>query len=328
LKNADLLRKLARFSHFTDPQIEQLGACLARTRLPADARIFNEKDDGTEAYLLAEGRVRLFRDTAYGSCVLSEVAPRQLFGEESYVDGGARTQHAETIEASELLSFNPVALSVVEERDPSFAVALYWAFWRSLAVRLRATNQELLRFFEAPEDSVETPQQSYSRTPTGEFRIALSEKREVFHEQRLSSMEIQFLSSLSQEKQLPAGEMIFREGDAGDRMYVVLSGKVRISKQIPGAGEEALAILERGDYFGEMALIDNLPRSADARAHTGGAVVLIIPKDVIGAILDPRKVSSLRLLKILSTVLAQRLRAIEDKITSWFVLTGPGQPLS
>jgi CRP-like cAMP-binding protein len=319
---------LDSFSHFTEPQIELLGACLARTRLPAGARVFNEGDEATEAYLLLEGGVRLFRNTPYGSCVLSEIAPRRLFGEESYVDGGSRTQHAETLAASELLSFNPVALSVVEERDPTFAVALQWAFWRSLASRLRTTNQELLRFFEDAGDTTDPQQSAHHRTPTGEFRVALSEKREIFHEQRLSSMDIQFLSSLSVEKELPAGELIFREGDPGDRMYVVMSGKVRISKQIPGAGEEALAFLERGDYFGEMALIDKLPRSADARAHTGGAVVLIIPRDVIGAILDPQKVSSLRLLKILSTVLAQRLRAVEDKIATWFVLTGPGQSSS
>ena len=70
--------------------------------------------------------------------------------------------------------------------------------------------------------------------------------------------------------------MIFREGEKGNEMYVVLEGRVMISKYIPGAGEEALAFLERGGYFGEMALIDNEPRSADAKAHEGGAVVLVI----------------------------------------------------
>jgi len=50
---------------------------------------------------------------------------------------------------------------------------------------------------------------------------------------------------------------------------------VLISKFIPGVGEEALAILERGDFFGEMALIDRAPRSADARAHTDITVLPI-----------------------------------------------------
>ena len=54
-------------------------------------------------------------------------------------------------------------------------------------------------------------------------------------------------------------------------MYVVLEGRVMISKRIPGAGEDALAFLERGDYFGEMALIDDENRSASATAHDDGA---------------------------------------------------------
>ncbi len=71
-----------------------------------------------------------------------------------------------------------------------------------------------------------------------------------------------------------------------------------------------------------MALIDNEPRSADAKAHDGGAVVLIIPRDVLAGILDIQKVSSLRLLKILCTLVAGRLRELDDKIVGWFILAG------
>ena len=105
-------------------------------------------------------------------------------------------------------------------------------------------------------------------------------------------------------------------------MYFVLEGAVRISKHIPGAGEEALAILEKGDFFGEMALIDNQPRSADARAHDDGAVVLSIPRDVVQRLLNIRKVSSLRLLQILCTIMAKRLREVDEKLVSWFIFSG------
>ena len=95
-----------------------------------------------------------------------------------------------------------------------------------------------------------------------------------------------------------------------------------ISKIIPGAGEEALAFLERGDYFGEMALIDKQPRSADAKAGGGGAVVLAIPGHVLEGILDIQRVSSLRLLRVLCSMVARRLREIDDKIAGWFMLSG------
>lgn len=65
-----------------------------------------------------------------------------------------------------------------------------------------------------------------------------------------------------------AGEAIFRAGDHGDNMYVVVEGEVRIS-----ANGKELEVLGSGGVFGEMALIDNMPRSADAVAATDCRVV-------------------------------------------------------
>ena len=59
---------------------------------------------------------------------------------------------------------------------------------------------------------------------------------------------------------------IFAEGDSGDRLYLIGAGKIRITQRLGADSEDALAILEVGDYFGEMSLIDAQPRSADAVA--------------------------------------------------------------
>jgi len=61
------------------------------------------------------------------------------------------------------------------------------------------------------------------------------------------------------------GETIFREGDAGNEMYFIHGGKVRIEKSIEGK-PEILAVMEKGDFFGEMAVIDQIPRQASAVA--------------------------------------------------------------
>ncbi|MGH7293416.1 MAG: cyclic nucleotide-binding domain-containing protein, partial [Polyangiaceae bacterium] len=61
------------------------------------------------------------------------------------------------------------------------------------------------------------------------------------------------------------GTKIFQYGDPGDKLFILLEGKVRISREIAGMGEEALAVLGPGEVFGEMSLIDEAPRSADAR---------------------------------------------------------------
>src|SRR5690349_625536 len=68
------------------------------------------------------------------------------------------------------------------------------------------------------------------------------------------------------EERFAAGERIFAEGDKGEKLYLVAEGVVRVSTQVSG-GEEALAVLRPGTYFGEMSLIDDQPRSADAYAQ-------------------------------------------------------------
>jgi len=67
------------------------------------------------------------------------------------------------------------------------------------------------------------------------------------------------------EKQLNTGDVLFKDGDPGDEMYLIKSGKIRISKAA-GDIEKTLAILKEGDFFGEMSVIDGSPRSATATA--------------------------------------------------------------
>lgn len=69
------------------------------------------------------------------------------------------------------------------------------------------------------------------------------------------------------------GETIFTEGESSSEMYVVRSGKVEISKLV-GGHSVRLAVLGRGSFFGEMSLLEGLPRSATARAV--GAVSLLV----------------------------------------------------
>jgi len=316
------LRQWGAFSHFNDEDLSSLARCVSRTRLPSGATVVQQNDLTFDAYLIEQGQVRIERKTSYGCYLLATLGPGEIFGEASYIDNLGRSSDAVTVGQVDLLVFNPVALSTLTERDRRFDLALHWVFWKSLSDKLRNANEHLVHFFTQGEVTT-TAERIQVRPATDSFQLDLATKRQVFEEQKLSAMEIRFLTSLSKEKKFAAGELIFQEGEVGDGMYVVVEGQVRISKNIPGAGEEALAILERGDYFGEMALIDNRPRSADARAHTEGVVVLAIPRDVVEGVLDIRsKVSSLRLLKLLCSLVTKRLREIDEKIVGWFMLSG------
>ncbi len=70
------------------------------------------------------------------------------------------------------------------------------------------------------------------------------------------------------------GEHIFRENDLGTEMYIVHEGKVEIAKEVSGESQP-LAVLEKGDFFGEMAILEDLPRAASARALSEVKLLMI-----------------------------------------------------
>ena len=76
------------------------------------------------------------------------------------------------------------------------------------------------------------------------------------------------------EKKLADGEVLFREGERGDVMYLIREGKIKITKG-GDDDEKVLAVLKEGDFFGEMAIIDGSPRSASAIAATPASLLVI-----------------------------------------------------
>ncbi len=176
------------------------------------------------------------------------------------------------------------------EASPEMGVQVYWTLWHSLARKLRAANDQLKTFFS--DESLPESFLRLRKQPTGaaaSVTVEPSDKIRLFREQGLNRRELMTLATFSKEKRFAAGAYLFQEGDEGSEMYVVLEGRVVISKFIPGAGEEALAVLERGDFFGEMSLIDGEPRSADAKAHAGPLTVLALDQGTVREILamDP-----------------------------------------
>ncbi len=78
------------------------------------------------------------------------------------------------------------------------------------------------------------------------------------------------------EKEFQDGEVIVREGGQESEMFIIQDGSVRVSKSIAGR-EIELAVLGRGDFFGEMSLLESLPRSATVRALGSTRVQVIQP---------------------------------------------------
>ncbi len=113
--------------------------------------------------------------------------------------------------------------------------------------------------------------------------------------------------------QFDEGERIFNEGDAGDCLYLLCKGSVRISKTGRGAQQETLGFIQAGHFFGEMALIDGQPRSAQATATGQPTVLARVDRDIFELILA-RAPSSLHMNFLRSVV--QRLRSVNSTFVS------------
>jgi CRP/FNR family cyclic AMP-dependent transcriptional regulator len=135
----------------------------------------------------------------------------------------------------------------------------------------------------------------------------------------LSAAQLDRIAALLAERDYAAGAHIFHEGEAGQEFYVVLSGKVRISKAVPGIGEEALAILEPGAHFGEMALVDESTRSADAIAHVD-CKLGVFPRAEFDQLMFTDKEIAYSVLWTFVRTLSARLRETNEKIKGFFAL--------
>lgn len=318
---AKKLRLCEIFAPFDDTPLARLASCGTIQRHQPNEEIFAQGSTASALYAIIKGAVRLQRDTQLGPFTLATMNRGDLFGERLLLEPAERTLTALAETRVELVALDLARLRAAAEAEPAFEMALSWALWKGLSLKLRTSNQKLAEFFAA-DGTQDKEQRPASQPPPREgFRVDMAAKRDLFDEQRLTPMEIHFLASLSREESYGPAEAIFREGEPGEAMYVVLDGTVLISKFVPGGGDEGLAFLGRGEYFGEMAVLDHLPRSASASAHTSGAVVLAIARSVAEGILDTQKASSTRLLKLLCSMASQRLLESDDKLVGWFLLS-------
>ncbi len=149
--------------------------------------------------------------------------------------------------------------------------------------------------------------------------INLLKKIHLF--ENLDENELEKILGICVKQTFDKNAVIFKEGEAGDRCYVITTGEVRISKFIPNIGEEALAVLKAGDYFGEMALIDNFPRSAHAIANTD-ADVFAINKTDLDKVLTTDRGLGYKLLWTFTRTLSKRLRETNEKMAGFLAMSG------
>ncbi|MGB5439117.1 MAG: cyclic nucleotide-binding domain-containing protein [Gammaproteobacteria bacterium] len=140
-------------------------------------------------------------------------------------------------------------------------------------------------------------------------RLILLKQAPIFS--MVSTDDLRLVAQALETQQFFEGERIFEINDQGDHLYILVSGKVGISIDPDPSASDYIATLQAGDCFGEMNLLDNLPRSATAHVLED-TVVLSLDKARLKGLMQSYPDISIGMLRSLSL----RLREANRKITS------------
>lgn len=127
----------------------------------------------------------------------------------------------------------------------------------------------------------------------------------------LDKRELKTVASLMYERGFEKGEFMFETGQPGAAMFVILDGEVKIVREANDGALVELATLGKGDFLGELALLDSSPRSASALANERTKAMAIFRED-LNKLLDTHPVLGGKVMKELAITIGKRLKATND----------------
>jgi CRP-like cAMP-binding protein len=133
----------------------------------------------------------------------------------------------------------------------------------------------------------------------------------------LSTQELQDLLQAARIRIYRQAQTLFREGDEADGMYILLAGQVKVEKRLEQGDSIVLSKLNPGDVFGEMALIEQKPRSASVRA-VGQATVFFVDSLAFETMRRQFHPAAMKILRQLCLVLVQRVRRLDAILAEFF----------
>ena len=143
-------------------------------------------------------------------------------------------------------------------------------------------------------------------------KVEIIEKAEIFH--GLSKKELFEVEKTTYTRIYHPGEYIFRKSNPGDGMYIIMDGSVQIVDERSDGNEEiTLVTLNNGDFFGEISLLDESPRSASAKCNKKTEAMSFFRADLLD-ILNRRPMIGSKIILNLARVLGERLRATNNRL--------------
>ena len=227
------LAAMPLFATLSEDVLWAVSERLLLRHVPAGELVFAEGAPGDALYLIDSGRIEILSDKRSGSIVLARMGGDEFFGEMALLTGKPRSSSARTASHSNLWVLYRSDFDDLVNRYPSISLALSKVLSERLAEMDRRFTESHLRGLKLLAG--------------------------------LSPSQLEDVSSRLKPVRYRQGETIIREGDPGQEMYFIESGRVRV---VRGTGSQALLLAElgAGDLFGEMALLTGSPRSATVSA--------------------------------------------------------------
>jgi CRP/FNR family transcriptional regulator len=163
-----------------------------------------------------------------------------------------------------------------------------------------------------PDDRARTsPFARFREENLSEERVQLLERAPLFSV--LDSSDLKLLANKFHPIRFRRGEVIFREGEPTERLFLIESGRVKLSIGSQAGHELLIAVLGEGQIFGELAVIDRGPRAMDARAMED-TQVSALDADVFWMMLENRPAFARRLLELMARRLRRADQATQDLV--------------
>ncbi|MFH0924277.1 MAG: cyclic nucleotide-binding domain-containing protein [bacterium] len=171
----------------------------------------------------------------------------------------------------------------------------------SLSLRDKELRAEVLKKMEDEKNSLMTP----SLNNLNVKHLTIISQTPLFD--LLTGEELKCIAGFINKKTFFGGDLIYAEGSVGDSLYIIVSGRVELTKRTSKGKKTRIAILERGNVFGEMSLLDDNPRSATAAALSKVELLYISDRD-FSNLCSIYPNSALKIVKRIARTLSLRLR--------------------
>jgi putative peptide zinc metalloprotease protein len=272
-RRLELLAGVPAFSHLPDPVLEDLASRLTEERFQSADRVVVEGDTDDRLYMIVEGRAEASTIGPSGIVPLATLGPGELFGQLSLLEAGSSRQ-------ATITAFEPLLLLSLRATDCRLA--------------LHAHPEGRSAFEKLADDLLVTKllkQASPFSTLDGERLRRLAA--------RLERLEV------------PSGETIIRQGEAGQECYVLRSGRVEVVTNGAEGDERILATLDPGSFFGEAALLTDGPRNATVRAIEPCTLLALRRTDLLEVLGEDRQTRERMLELVRMRDRPRRVRGIE-----------------